>query len=62
MDYEDFQRDAQKKSTTWKEYIKNNLLNPFVYGFMFGVGHFVAFLILEQDIFKRLRVHAKIKS
>lgn len=59
MDWHDF-IEKKNETKTWKDYIKNYIFTPFLYGFAFGIGHFIAFLILEQNIFKNLRQYAKI--
>ncbi len=59
MDWQDF-IEKKDETKTWKDFITNFILTPFTYGFAFGLGHFIAFLILEQNIFVRLRPFAKI--
>ena len=61
MDWHDF-IEKKNETKTWKDYITNFILTPFAYGLAFGLGHFIAFLILEQNIFVKLRPYARIKS
>ena len=60
MNWNDF-IERKNETKTWRDFITNYMLSPFIYGVAFGLGHFVAYLILEQNIFVKLRPHARLK-
>jgi hypothetical protein len=62
MDLDDYRKSTQSEEGGWKNFFINYIRNPLLFGFMFGVGHFLAFLLLEQEYFKILRPFAKKKA
>lgn len=57
MNYEDI-LDKEKKTKTYKDYIKNYILDNVVTGLFFGFGHFLAYALLNTENFKGLRMLA----
>jgi hypothetical protein len=42
MNYADF-LENEKKTKSYKEYIKNYIIDSLITGFFFGLGHFLAY-------------------
>lgn len=61
MDWEQFENHIHESKTN-KGFFRSLLWYPFATGFLFGVGHFIAFALINVGYFKRLKHLAKIKG
>lgn len=56
MDLDDIPQEENKSG--FLNYIKQNVLQSLILGFFFGLGHFVAFKLLQLKIFNNIRMIA----
>lgn len=57
MDIDDV--NGERKPKSWGEYFKQYIFESFLMGFFFGIGHFIAFKVLNWKPFYDLKSLAK---
>ena len=57
MEWEEFLKANRKDTKGFMDFLKKWVFNAFMSGLFFGIGHFIAYQILEIPNFKKLRAY-----